>query len=482
MPNELPRDVISLDQFLKAKDDHRGFNTVAGLVEVTLEETISVGRIAATERINRYRYILRSLLVNLIAAIQAPGCRGIHLSLRNGSYLNSNIYANSNYSITQLKHVKDDLKAAGLIEVIPPPTYMPGGLTPRTILKPTPRLLRLFEQHSLQTDRTLFTREANELFLVLKNEDKKPISFVHDAQTTPMQADLRRINTYLESVRMDICLTDTEEAELIRSIQERSPDPVQEAEANDAEECRDIPINFRANRLYRIFNLGQFNKGGRFYRTWWQAVPSKFRRYITINGNPTVEIDYKSLNVSLAYAHVRLEKPEGEGYLPAGLPAKYRKLFKFLLVRALGADEADRNRHADIRKVRKMGGYPLGMGYRDCMDKIREMHPRLVPLLFTGTARELQFLDSRVAEKIILNLNQRGIAVLPIHDSFIVELQYKEVLKDAMIAYYREIVGFPAPFKDIDYEEGVSRNGLLSSHPEQFNKYLSRTVANTSSS
>ena len=43
------------------------------------------------------------------------------------------------------------------------------------------------------------------------------------------------------------------------------------------------------------------SKVGRFYRGWWQQVPSELRRYITIGGKKTCEYDYSQLNPHMVY-------------------------------------------------------------------------------------------------------------------------------------------------------------------------------------
>ena len=55
----------------------------------------------------------------------------------------------------------------------------------------------------------------------------------------------------------------------------------------------------------RVFNTGTFDDGGRFYGGWWQLIDGSYRKDIRTNNVPTVEIDYSSLHVSLAYAMVR---------------------------------------------------------------------------------------------------------------------------------------------------------------------------------
>ena len=61
-------------------------------------------------------------------------------------------------------------------------------------------------------------------------------------------------------------------------------------------------INFYQTQIVRIYARGQTNKGGRFYRGWWQHVPSDTRRHILIDGNKTIEIDYSGMSMRLLYA------------------------------------------------------------------------------------------------------------------------------------------------------------------------------------
>ncbi len=53
-------------------------------------------------------------------------------------------------------------------------------------------------------------------------------------------------------------------------------------------------------RVHRIFNEGSFEKGGRFYGGWWMSLKEEDRKHITINGEPTIEIDYVALHPSFS--------------------------------------------------------------------------------------------------------------------------------------------------------------------------------------
>lgn len=73
-------------------------------------------------------------------------------------------------------------------------------------------------------------------------------------------------------------------------------------------------FNFLHVQLRRIFARGSFEMGGRFYGGWWQFIPSDYRGYITINGQPTVEVDYSELHPRLMYLQANLAMPEGDLY------------------------------------------------------------------------------------------------------------------------------------------------------------------------
>ena len=61
------------------------------------------------------------------------------------------------------------------------------------------------------------------------------------------------------------------------------------------------PIDLTRRSLVRIFSNGRFDHGGRFYRGWWENVPSEYRKCITIDGKRTNEYDYSQLNPHMVY-------------------------------------------------------------------------------------------------------------------------------------------------------------------------------------
>ena len=56
---------------------------------------------------------------------------------------------------------------------------------------------------------------------------------------------------------------------------------------------------YNERTVRRIFNNGSFDEGGRFYGGWWERVPSRYRSHITIDGMPTVEMNYAAIQPRL---------------------------------------------------------------------------------------------------------------------------------------------------------------------------------------
>ncbi len=66
-------------------------------------------------------------------------------------------------------------------------------------------------------------------------------------------------------------------------------------------------ITHHGKFVRRIFNNGTFDEGGRFYGGRLQRIDGSFRKDIQMNNLPTVEIDYSSLHVILAYTEVGID-------------------------------------------------------------------------------------------------------------------------------------------------------------------------------
>ena len=71
-----------------------------------------------------------------------------------------------------------------------------------------------------------------------------------------------------------------------------------------------IKVNFEdesSKFVRRIFNNNKWTNGGRFYSGWWQRIKSEDRKFIRINNNPVVEIDFSGLHIVLLYSMVKID-------------------------------------------------------------------------------------------------------------------------------------------------------------------------------
>ncbi len=243
-----------------------------------------------------------------------------------------------------------------------------------------------------------------------------------------MEANLRTYNRFLfDHHWLDILISNEEFRDLSRLVDDE-PD-----EFGDEDDRRwDLDILWR-NTLYRVFNNGRFTDGGRFYGGWWQGVPSRLRRHLTINGYPTAELDYSNMQIVMLYADEGLEL-EGDAYEIEGIPHAYRKLIKRTVFKIVNAD-------GQIRSAKK-AELPVGWTWRQLMDAVREKHRPIAKYFGTGEGIRLQKRDADIAESVMLTMMDEGTLVLPIHDSFVIEDGRQDRLREVMVAAYRRRLGF----------------------------------------
>ena len=174
-----------------------------------------------------------------------------------------------------------------------------------------------------------------------------------------------------------------------------------------------VSIGAASNQLHRVFNRNSFSLGGRFYGGWWQNIPSECRANITINGLPTIELDYPRLHPTLLYAEIGTAMC-GDPYDLANWP---RGLVKIGFNTLVNAD----TREAAIRSIaNEIGGEGAYAKAKSLICDIEAKHPLIAPMFGSGAGLRLMRRDSDMAELLMLRLVKRGVVALPIHDSFVV--------------------------------------------------------------
>jgi hypothetical protein len=100
----------------------------------------------------------------------------------------------------------------------------------------------------------------------------------------------------------------------------------------------------------------------------------------------------------------------------------------------------------------------LGVNHEALVYLLVKKHPKISHFFFSDVGVELQFLDSQIAEQVMLQGIQQGILVLSIHDSFIAQARHRATLKQIMEDIYLAEVGWPAVIR----EEKLKRRPQIS--------------------
>ena len=179
------------------------------------------------------------------------------------------------------------------------------------------------------------------------------------------------------------------------------------------------PLDFSKRTLVRIFTNGSFKEGGRFYRGWWQNIPSEYRKFISIDRKRTAEVDFSQMSPHLLYIANYKELGSDDAY-DRVLDGEHRDTVKAAFNAMVQASSILKSCPNDIDMS------TLEMSWTDLRDKILSAHKPISDQFFKGVGNKLQFKDSCIAERIMLNFAEMDAPSLPVHDSFICQHRYAE--------------------------------------------------------
>lgn len=188
-----------------------------------------------------------------------------------------------------------------------------------------------------------------------------------------------------------------------------------------------------------------------------QGLSKAERAELTINKEPVVELDYSALHPNLLYAGEGIQFPlTKDPYSVVNDHRFVRPLLKIILLAMINADsfnqaQAVANHWIITEKIRNKDGVKVDTQYRrlksigidNAGHLIKQMEKEHAPIakhFFNGrkTGMRIMNKDAAIALDVVKHFSKKGIPILPVHDSFIVQAQYKDELKNVMEQAYQK--------------------------------------------
>jgi hypothetical protein len=382
--------------------------------EISSQESRSRKR--STDAQHNFEYAITTILTDLWKAIAISPEYECGINKRTAYYSENPRYRDPNLTFRQTMAAFNGLIVLDMIEVTRNGFFDretgKGGITK---FRAKDRLLELLEGVEGNPFKDINPNLDAESIILRDIIDgvRTVIDYEDDGATNDMRTDLRIINACLAKHWPDLRIKDEDYSVLQQRLL-----------LDDAKQ----PIDFTQRILTRIFSNGRFDHGGRFYRAWWHNVPSEYRKFITIDGKRTCEYDYSQLNPHMAY-YLRGADLGSEDAYSRVFDGEHRPLVKEAFNAMMQASTPLLRKPYDIDLSK------VDLDWPTLRTAVLEAHKPLADVFFQGHGNHLQFIDSCIAEKVMLQfVRSDDEAVLPVHDSFIMHYAFGELgeLEEAM--------------------------------------------------
>ncbi len=377
------------------------------------------------------------LLEAYILGSEEPG-RWVSYSRRRAFYANQQRYNGTAYTYANVVSAIDSLASIGLLENRIPP---PGLHGIQSTFRATMELMGIIDEPP--------TVEFKRLDSIrLKDDDKQLIDFAETRATTRIRKRTDRINDALESIDLDLVTP--------RAVRSQY-----------AIHCGGVAFYPAKKTQYRVFSRGSFNKHGRFYGGDWLKLKTKKedgygyddRNCLTIDGEVVLEVDFPCLHISMLYAMTGRLLVD-DAYTIPGWPRKLCKTALNTIINAKTKKAAERAVAEDIVELarkQKISGKGAYKKARKLIAALKEYHAPIAQYFSSDIGVTLMYHDSRIAERVLLELIDQGTIALPVHDSFIAKSSEKDALLSAMgtaLEQFLEDINFGALSSDTSMTSG----------------------------
>ena len=352
-----------------------------------------------------HRHAQRMLLANLVDAHQRDAGKGVFYSRDHNHYAAVRSYAPRFYRYAAVIAAVETLNGAGLIadrRTNPSPRA-----TLRSCIWPADRLMNALGATG-PSDICLAPPPP----LVLRDRHKHPIALPRSTRIRRLAEDVKAHNACLDQV----------------TIRLEHPEVRIDAWGNIS--CRGQHYDCRRTRYLRVFNR-TMQLGGRWFGPYWQSLPSDIRAALTIDGEPVVELDFRTCHLRLLAAlHGFLI--DTETIDPFERPGHRRSDLKLAFNVLVNASSARQARRALAAELRPDYGSATNNRVRGLIEEIQTAFPALSGSWFTAIGRRLQNIDSAICARVQRRLRHAGIPCLSVHDSFIVPVRNSDQLTSIM--------------------------------------------------
>lgn len=256
----------------------------------------------------------------------------------------------------------------------------------------------------------------------LRDGTRRRIPFHWTEDLEAKAANLEIINRLIQDTSVRLNVSDTQWSEIMAHIARK-----QDLEMPD-ELADGATLDLTQKALYRVFNNGSFEQGGRFYGGWWQAVPKKWRSYITIAGRKVVELDYAAMHPTALSHQLGLQTPPRFYEIGIGTKPLVKATFNALI----------NARGTSLKPVQGFDEAEVGMPWTEFLGQLKVHYEPYRSYFGTGYGLKLQKLDSDVAEAVMLHFARQGETVLPVHDSFLCDQRIEAELAFVMEEEFRQ--------------------------------------------
>ena len=328
-------------------------------------------------------------------------------------------------SRTRLIRITDMLDSRGYTSGSKGYKFEDSGYGVITRMRATEKLCGLFDRCGWRA--SMIASERPKPSVILRDDDKKEITFEETEESNRMRRVADGINDFLSTV----------EIRINNKLQ---------------------PVDY----YQRKFNRRSFDLGGRWYGHWILGLKNRGHQtrhgstrktlvesgLLTLNGEAVVELDYHAMHLVMMYHLHDLQPLFSNGYDLGGSGFDKRhiplvKLATMCLVNNNSIPAARRALQAEINKGNLANFRNTNLNL--LFDAITQRHSRVSDMFLRELGLGMQKKDSDIAERIMWHFTQRQVPCLCLHDSFIVPRRFEQELHDLMVTKYQEVIGCGVP-------------------------------------